>query len=139
MPAREGSVSNLTTVRAIYSAFGRGDVPTILTHLDEHVDWEYGAGTTSVPWLQHRHGRDGAAAFLASLQGLSITRFVPKALMEGDGLVVALIDLEATVTATERTIVEEDEVHIWYFNEAGRVSRFRHRVDTYQHVVACTA
>ena len=132
-------MSNLTTVRAIYAAFGRGDVPTILTHLDEHVEWEYGAGESSVPWLQRRHGRDGAAAFFASLKGLVIAKFTPKALLEGDGVVVALIDLEATVTATGRPIVEEDEVHIWYFNQAGKVSRFRHRVDTHQHVTACTA
>lgn len=132
-------MSNLTTVRAIYAAFARGDVPTILAHLDEHVDWEYGAGQTSVPWLQHRHGREGATEFFTSLQALAITKFAPKALLEGDGLVVALVDLEATVTATGRPIVEEDEVHIWYFNAAGRVSRFRHRVDTHQHVVASTA
>lgn len=131
-------MSNLTTVRSIYAAFGRGDVATILAHLDEHVDWEYGAGETNVPWLKHRHGRDGAAAFFSSLQGLTISKFTPKALVDGDGFVVALIDLEATVTATGRTIVEEDEVHIWYFNDAGRVSRFRHRVDTHQHVLACT-
>lgn len=130
-------MSNLTATRAIYAAFGRGDVATIPSHLDEPVDWEYGAGVTPVPWLQHRHGRDGAAEFFASLQALSISKFVPKALLEGDGFVVALVDLECQVTATGKPIVEEDEVHIWYFNAAGKVSRFRHRVDTHQHVRAC--
>lgn len=130
-------MNNMTTIRAIYAAFGRGDVPTILTHLDENVEWEYGAGETAVPWLQPRRGRAGAAQFFASLQGLSITRFTPKALLEGDGVIVALIDLAGTVTTTGRPIVEEDEVHVWHFNAAGKVSRFRHRCDTHQHVLAC--
>jgi hypothetical protein len=29
--------------------------------------------------------------------------------------------------------VEEDEVHIWHFDEQGRVVRFRHRLDTLLH------
>ena len=52
-------MSHLTTIRTIYAAFGRGDIATILSHLDEHVDWDYGAGDTPVTWLKHRRGRDG--------------------------------------------------------------------------------
>jgi ketosteroid isomerase-like protein len=129
----------LTTIRTIYAAFGRGDIATILSHLDEHVDWDYGAGDTPVTWLKHRRGRDGAAQFFASLQELSISKFSPKALLEGDGLVLALVDFDATVVATGKRIVEEDEVHIWYLNAAGKVTRFRHRVDTHQHVLAIRA
>ena len=43
-------MSHLTTIRTIYAAFGRGDIATILSHLDEHVDWDYGAGDTPVTW-----------------------------------------------------------------------------------------
>jgi hypothetical protein len=35
----ESEVSNVETVRAIYEAFGRGDVATILDKLDDAVEW----------------------------------------------------------------------------------------------------
>ena len=129
-------MSNLAAVYQIYAAFGRGDVPAILEYLGEDVEWEYGAGSTDVPWLQKRHGRSGAAEFFGSLAGLEIAKFVPKVFLEGSGVVVVLLDLEASVKATSRKITEEDQVHIWHFDQSGRVARFRHRVDTQQHATA---
>jgi ketosteroid isomerase-like protein len=129
-------LSNLTTVQEIYAAFGKGDVPAILDRLADSVEWEYGAGTTEIPWLKERHGRAGAAEFFASLSALEIHKFVPKMLLEGPGVVVGLLELEASVKATGKRIVEEDEVHIWYFDDKHRVTRFRHRVDTQQHLAA---
>ena len=129
-------MANTEVVQEIYAAFGRGDVAAILDKLDESVEWEYGGATAGVPWLQPRRGKAGAAEFFASLGELDIQKFVPKALLESNGLVVALVDVEATVKATGRRFVEEDEVHLWHFDEAGRVIRFRHRVDTHQQVEA---
>jgi len=123
-------------VQEIYAAFGRGDVAAILDKLDEGVEWEYGGSPDGVPWLQPRRGKAGAAEFFLSLGELDIQKFVPKALLEGNGVVVALVDIEAVVRKTGRRFAEEDEVHLWHFNEAGRVVRFRHRVDTQQQVAA---
>lgn len=130
-------MSHLRTAREIYEAFGRFDVPAILSKLSESVDWEYGATSNEVPWLQHRQGREGAMAFFTSLGGMEIHRFVPKTFLEGKDVVVALIDIEFTVKATGKRVVEEDETHIWYFNDQCQVIRFRHRVDTLQHALAC--
>jgi ketosteroid isomerase-like protein len=130
-------MSNLQTTQEIYGAFGRGDVPAILSKLSEAVDWEYGATSSEVPWLQHRQGRDGAAAFFASLGAIQIRRFTPKTFLDGGSVVVALVDIEFTVTATGKSVVEEDEAHIWHFDDRGQVTRFRHRVDTHQHMLAC--
>jgi len=124
------------TVQEIYAAFGKGDVPAILERLADSVEWEYGAGPTEVPWLKERRGRAGAAEFFASLSSLEIHKFVPKTLLEGPGVVVVLLELEASVKATGKRIVEEDEVHIWYLDDKHRVTRFRHRVDTQQHLAA---
>ena len=82
------------------------------------------------------YGRAGAAEFLASLSVLDIHKFLPKTFLEGPGLVVVLLELEASVKSTGKRIVEEDEVHIWYFDDKNRVTRFRHRVDTQQHLAA---
>ena len=52
-------------------------------------------------------------------------------------IVAVLIDVDLRVKSTGRRITEEDEVHIWYFDAQGRVSRFGHKVDTHQRWIAC--
>lgn len=42
-------MAHTETARAIYDAFGRGDVPAILDHLADDVEWEYGVNSTNVP------------------------------------------------------------------------------------------
>jgi len=125
------------TTQEIYAAFGKGDVPAILACLSESVDWDYAATTNAAPWLQHRHGRDGASAFFASLAGMDIHRFGVKSILGGDRVTVALVDIEFTVRATGKRVVEEDEVRVWHFDAQGKVARFRHRVDTLAHHLAC--
>jgi ketosteroid isomerase-like protein len=129
-------MSNVRTVQEMYAAFGRGDVPAILSRLADSVEWEYGPVSTTVPWLQRRHGRDGAAGFFASLAEIELHRFAPKEFLEGDGVVVVLIDVEFTVRATGKRVAEEDEIHVWRFDPDGRVVRYRHGVDTHLHQLA---
>ena len=124
-------MSHVETVQQIYEAFGRGDVATILGHLAEDVEWEYGAASTDVPWLQPRRGRDQVPAFFAALGAVRFDVFQPKAILAQGDVVVSLVDLEATLPATGARFVEEDEVHIWHFDGDGRVVRFRHRADTH--------
>ena len=130
-------MSNIETVQSIYAAFGRGDVEAILGRLSESVEWEYGTPSTDVPWLQPRTGRAGAAEFFGTLRALEFRRFDVKLVAESGSTVIALVDLEAVVTATGKTFVEEDEAHIWHFGADGMVSRFRHRVDTHLQWLAC--
>lgn len=125
-------MSNVETVQAIYQAFSRGDIPAILEKLDERVAWEVGETSTDVPWLQRRDGREGALAFFQSLAALDFTKFeVTNVIDAGGNRVIGLCDVEATLRESGRTFVETDEVHIWWFNDAGRVTAFRHRVDTH--------
>ena len=126
-------MSHLESVQKIYAAFGQGDVPTILAQLADDVEWEYGVNSTSVPWLQPRRGRNEVPQFFQALGGaVDMHHFAVKALLEGDDIVVALIDIDFTVRATGKRVVEEDEAHIWRFRD-GKVVRFRHRADTHQH------
>jgi ketosteroid isomerase-like protein len=124
-------------VQDIYGAFGRGDVPAILAHLAPDVQWEYGIVSTDVPWLKPRRGQAEVAGFFQeSAAATTYEHFQTKAILEGDHLVVALIDAGYVVNATGKTVVEEDAVNIWYFNDAGLVTKFRHRVDTHQQWLA---
>jgi ketosteroid isomerase-like protein len=125
-------VGNIGTVQKIYDAFGKGDIPAILGYLSEDVEWEYGGDATGLPWLQHRRGRAQVAGFFEDLAALDIQRFQPTTFLESGNIVVVLIQLEFVMRATERRVGEEDEVHIWYFDDSGKVRRFRHRLDTYR-------
>lgn len=129
-------MSHVKTVQTIYEAFGRGDVPTILGHLADDVEWEYGHVSTNVPWLQPHRGRARVTGFFQAMADMEIQKFEPKTFLADGNVVAVLIDLEATVRSTKRRIVEEDEVHLWYFDANGKVSRFRHRADTFQHWAA---
>ncbi|MCC7010108.1 MAG: nuclear transport factor 2 family protein [Acidobacteria bacterium] len=129
-------MSHAETVKAIYQAFGQGDVPAILERLAEDVEWEYGAGESAPPWLTLRRGRSSIVGFFESLGALDIHRFEPKRFLEDGPLVVAVLDFECTVRQTGRRIVEEDQIHLWHFDSAGRVARFRHRTDTHQQWAA---
>ena len=125
------------TVQQIYAAFQQGDVPAILSQLAENVEWEYSITPLGVPWLEPRRGRDQVPQFFASMVGFELHQFQPKAFLEHGNVVVVLIDVDLTVTATGRRLREEDEIHVWYFDSTGRVSRFGHKVDTHQHWIAC--
>jgi uncharacterized protein len=132
----ENAVSHIPIVQEIYAAFARGDVPAILERLAEDVVWEYGINSTDVPWLQPRRGRSEAAGFFQSLGAVDFHRLEATTFLESGGVVVVLLQVEATVHATGRRIAEADEVHIWHFDDAGRVARFRHRADTHQQHLA---
>ena len=127
---------HVETVQRIYQAFGQGDVGAILERLADDVEWEYGVTSTDVQWLQPRQGRADVVHFFQALGALDIHKFEPTAFIDGGDVVVALVNFEATVRATGRRIVEEDEVHLWRFDGSGRISRFRHRADTHQHWMA---
>ena len=84
-------MTNLARVQQIYAAFSRGDVPTILEHMDERAEWEYGINSTDVPWLQPRKERGEVPQFFESLGALERHNFQPKILLKNDGVVIALI------------------------------------------------
>ncbi len=133
-------MSPTETVQHIYAAFGRGDVPAILACLAEDVEWEYGSAPNPVPWLQPLRGVQQVPRFFDVLHTqVEFHSFVPKQCLGEGRLVVGLVDFEATVRATGKKVVEVDGVHLFHFDEAGRVSRFRHRADTWQQAQALKA
>jgi uncharacterized protein len=145
MPMRERDgraygrrMDNIATVKDIYAAFGRGDIPAILDRMADDVDWDPAPTSgrdAGVPWLAHRTGPDGVAEFFASLEPLEFPRFEPHTYLANDNQVAAIISLEIRVKASGHTIAE-DELHLWSFDDAGRVSGYQHFVDTAKHIEA---
>jgi uncharacterized protein len=123
-------------VQQMYGAFGRGDIPAILAALANDVEWEYNTFPNPVPWLQPLKGRAEVARFFETLAAVHFTQFEPKHFFAAGNMVVSLIDETFTVKATGKTVVEPEAVHIWHFDDAGKVSKMRHRADTWQHAQA---
>jgi ketosteroid isomerase-like protein len=134
-------MSNIATVQSMYEAFGKGDIPAILDKLAEDVAWEaWGSDNTAqeadVPWMRPRTGRAGAAGFFQDVaDGLEFHRFQPTNLLEGGSQVVATITFDATSKATGERF-QDEEIHLWTFDEAGKVSALRHYIDTAKHIKA---
>jgi ketosteroid isomerase-like protein len=130
-------MTTIETVQQIYAAFGRGDVPFILAKLADDVQWEYATFPNPVPWLQPLQGRDQVPRFFQALaEGVEFHSFQPTKVFGDATTAVSLCDLDATVRSTGKRVVEVDEVHVWHFDAAGRVQRFRHRCDTRQQALA---
>lgn len=128
----EAKVSNVETVQAIYQAFGRGDVATILDRLDDAVEWETTVPVSDVPWLQARRGKANVVGFFESLAPLKITRFEPHAIFDGGDKVFVLITFEAT--AQGKSYSFPNNGHLWQFNAAGKVVKYDHVTDTAQMI-----
>jgi ketosteroid isomerase-like protein len=124
-------MSNVDTVKQIYDAFGRGDVPAIIDKLDENVEWDTEIPTEGVPWLQPRRGKANVPAFFESLAPLTITRFEPHTFFETDDKVFVLIALEGT-NASGKSFNMPYEGHLWVFGGDGKVAKFQHVADTAQ-------
>jgi uncharacterized protein len=124
---------NVGTVHAIYEAFGRGDVAWILEQLDDEVAWDPTVRDTGLPYLQPGHGKAAVAEFFTRLaQSVEITHFEPQALCDG-GAVVAVPLLVGGQMLGGGAIATQQEVHLWTFNDAGRVVRFEHVYDLALH------
>jgi ketosteroid isomerase-like protein len=124
-------MSNIDTVKAIYEAFGRGDVPAILEHLDEHVTWDTQYDSPAAPWLEPRKGKANIPGFFESLAPLQITRFTPFFFAEDADRVVAVIHLEADHKGKHYVIPNDG--HLWTFTSKGKAIDFQHLTDTATH------
>ena len=125
-------MSNMGTVREIYEAFGRGDVPAILNKLDDNVEWETQNPVAGVPWLRSRRGKENIAAFFESLAPLKITRFEPHTFFESGDKIFVLIAFQAI--NREKNYSFPNNGHLWQFDSAGKVARYDHITDTAQMI-----
>ena len=131
--------NHLRTVETIYAAFGRGDVKEMLAMLAEDVAWEAWennhAQAAGVPWLAPKKGGAKVAEFFEYVGKWKISSFRVLSLMSGGNQVAAEIEIDAHVTQTGASY-RDQEMHLWTFDANGKVSSFRHYVDTAKHIQA---
>ncbi|QIP14495.1 SnoaL-like domain-containing protein [Spirosoma aureum] len=131
--------TNTETVQAIYEAFGRGDLPALLDYLADDVNLEIWADNSAqkhnVPWMEPHTGKAGATEFFGILAQLNIIDFQVLSIMGGGNQVAAEFVIEAAPSALSKGYRDE-EIHLWTFNDEGKVTRLRHYTDTFKHILA---
>src|ERR1017187_9707412 len=95
-------------VQKLYAAFQRADLPTLLEHMTDDIDWGIEIiEPTGVPWHGVGKGKKFAAAFFESLGKESIfTRFEPSDFLEGEASVSCLVTYEATLRRNGKKVTQ---------------------------------
>ena len=132
--------SNVDTVRGIYEAFGRGDIPAILAVLADDVAWEAWEDNSAVrggvPWMVERRGRDAVGSFFEVVGQMEVVDFEVLNLLEGGDEVAATFVFEAKLPNHGGGHYRDEEIHLWTFDADGKVARLRHYTDTAKHLAA---
>ena len=113
---------NITVVRQTYEAFGRGDLPGVLSRMEPDVPWVT-PGPADLPTAGRRQGVQQVEEFFAALMGLAeIVTFVPGEFIAQGDKVVVLGDETARIRATG-TLVDFRWVHIFTVRD-GKIAAF---------------
>jgi uncharacterized protein len=124
------SDSKIATVQAVYAAFGRGDVATILDNLTEDVDWSAEAVPVA-PWHGRCNGRDEVPRFFSELAATEeVTEFTPLSFTSNDDDVMVAIRYGSTARATGKT-ASMLIMHWWKFR-GDKICFYRGSEDTAQ-------
>jgi hypothetical protein len=122
---------NADTIRAIYQAFARGDIPFVLGAFDPQIEWNeaenfiYSDGN---PFI-------GPSAILAGVFGRLGTEWdgfaaIPEQLLDAGETIVALGRYKGTYKQS-RIAVNAQFVHVFTF-AGGKVRKFQQYTDTAQ-------
>jgi len=135
-PQREET--NLAVVGEIYAAFGRGDVASILAVIADDCAWESWTQNTAqeagISYLQPQTGPSGVAAFFDAVARFEIHRFEVLDMFAGGDKVAVEVLIDATSPDGGR--FRDEELHLYTLDDAGKVTRMRHHVDTAKHIAA---
>jgi ketosteroid isomerase-like protein len=124
------------SVKALFAAFGRGDVPGVLAMLDDDVDWGGGKADVDVPTQQPRHGRKQVGEFFEAVgREQEFHRFEPRRFFAEGNDVLVLVREEFAFRRTGRR-VDIDVVHHFTLNGAGKVARYVSYYDTARYAAA---
>jgi len=128
---------NLATIRAIYAAFGTGDVETILDAVADDVDWAVDAEPVA-PWYGQRTGKDGVASFFADIaSSTEVLDFAVEGMGASDNEVFAFLRFAVRIKATGREVSFHLH-HYFRFGGDGKVEYYRGSEDSAQVARALT-
>src|SRR5262245_34410679 len=115
---------NATTVGKMYEAFGRGDIPSILSHVADNCKW-IGAGGDLLPAGGTYIGKEALNFFIRLNEAVEFTSFNPLAIHNiGDDEVVAFGNMSGKSKITGKPSSSEWVMH-WKFNNEGKAIYFQ--------------
>ena len=120
------TTDNATIARAVYEAFGRGDIPAVLEHFDPELVWVESTGLIAGTY----HGPQGVLEGVFMPIGNDWETFLvepERVVAEGDA-VVAVGTYRGTYRATGKSMTARF-AHVWQMRE-GRLVHFEQIADT---------
>lgn len=133
-------MSNDQTVKDLYEAFQRGDMPGILARVADDVDWRNDhVESRECPWNGNFSSKANLPGFFKVLADqLDFKVFDVKALVASDSHVAVHLRIESTLKKNGRAL-KNDVMHLWTFNDRGLITRYRHFNDTAAETAAWRA
>jgi ketosteroid isomerase-like protein len=123
------SQQNISVVQQTYEAFGRGDVPGLLSLLDSNVEWTT-PGADDLPTAGTRRGAAQVGEFFKTIgELLEFDSFEPQTFIaDGDRVVVLGVD-RVRVKGGSGKSLNEAWCHVFTIRD-GRIAAFREYMDT---------
>jgi ketosteroid isomerase-like protein len=123
------AAENIATIKALYEAFGRGDVDTILENLTDDVDWASEAAGDDAPWWGERHGKEETSGFFQGIaETVDVTEFTPLAFTASENEVMTRVRYGSRAKAGGPATTTNLH-HYWRFRD-GKVEYYRGSEDT---------
>jgi ketosteroid isomerase-like protein len=120
--------NNLRVTQGIYSAFGNGDIPSMLTLLADDIEWEH-PGPSEIPWAGSFHGHDGVVSFFTAItENADFLGFEPQTFV-ADGDRVLVLGSERLKNKANNREWETGWCHDYTLKD-GKVTKFREFTNT---------
>lgn len=129
---------NIKIVKEVFEAFSRGDISTIISLVDEKVDWQAPATRTvvkEIPWSKPRHSSAEVSEFFSEIMNkLKIDdMFYSTVVAEGD---TVLVEGTARGSAIATGCFFRSDWMMSFTLRDGKIVRLRHYYDTAEVVAA---
>lgn len=129
------ATNNATSVANMYEAFGRGDIPFILSNIADDCEW-IGAGEGFLPQGGTYKGQDAVNFFMKLGGATEFTSFNPTSINAiNENEVVAFGNMAGTSKATGKSSSSDWAMH-WKFNAEGKVTYYQDFYNTAAAYVA---
>ena len=121
---------NIKTIKAVYEAFGRGDVAFIADSVTDDVDWASDTSSQAAPWYGPRQGRKGVGEFFEAFgKTMDVEDFTPLTFAStDDGDVLTVVRFAARSRETGK--IAKMQLHHWFRFTDGKISYYRGTEDT---------
>ena len=123
-------MDNVSLLKSLYDAFGRGDVPAVLGAMSPEMRWHEAEGNPYMPSGEAWVGPDAIVNNLFIKLGMEWDAFTvhPKSFYDGGSSVIVEARYTGTYKATGKSM-DAQVCHIWDVTN-GKVTRFQQYVDT---------